>query len=149
MNILNLGLGERSSCLAWGCHIRSRALAKEAVVFVFELLGRWVSQLALQFVFGAVGSLVEWALPSPPIDSSVCGAVGSLVEWALPGPPMDSSVCGAVGSLVEWALPGPPIDSSVCVWSCVGRLVGTLSGLCPVRQPVFAAPQFVEDFCVL
>ena len=44
---------------------------------------------------------------------------------------------------------GLPIGSSVCVWSCVGQLVGTLSGFCPVRQHVFAASQFVEDFCVL
>ena len=85
MNILNLGYGERSSCLAWGCHIRSRALAKEAVVFVFELLGRWVSQLALQFVFGAVGSLVgglSGLCPIHQIDSSVCvwSCVGRLVR---------------------------------------------------------------------
>jgi len=48
-----------------------------------------------------------------------------------------------------WVVGWYPIGSSVFVWSWVGWLVGTLSGLCPVRQHVFAVSQFVEDFCVL
>ena len=98
MNILNFGCGEKSSCLAWGCHIRSRALAKEAIVFVFELLGRWVSQLALQFVFGAVESMVGTLSGLCPIHQlalqfvELCGSAGSYVEWALPGP--SACVCG-------------------------------------------------------
>ena len=70
MNILNHGYGERSSCLTWGCHIRSRALAKEVVVFVYgfveSLVGTLsglclVHQLALRFVFGSVR--VDWLVP--------------------------------------------------------------------------------------
>jgi len=62
MNLLNHGYGEISSCLAWDCHIRSRAIAIEVVVFVFRSVGLLVGtlsgrclvyQLALQFVFGS------------------------------------------------------------------------------------------------
>jgi len=63
MNLLNHGYGERSSCLAWGRHIFSRAMTIEVVVFVFGSVGSLVDtlsrhcpvhQLALQFVFGSV-----------------------------------------------------------------------------------------------
>jgi len=70
VNILNHGYGETSSCLTWDCHIRSRALAKEVVVFVYGSVGSLVGtlsglcpvhQLALQFVFGSVW--VGWLVP--------------------------------------------------------------------------------------
>ena len=46
VNLLNHGYGERSSCLAWGCHIRSRAIAIEVVVFVYGSVGSLVGTLS-------------------------------------------------------------------------------------------------------
>jgi len=78
VNLLNHGYGERSSCLAWAITLRSRAMAIEVVVFVFEFVGSLVGtlsghcpvyQLALQFVLGFVripGWYLEWTLPDPP-----------------------------------------------------------------------------------
>jgi len=77
MNLLSYGYGERSSCLTWGCYIRSRAIATEVVISVFGSVGSLVGtlsghclihQLALQFVFGSMqvpGWYLEWALLDP------------------------------------------------------------------------------------
>uniref|UniRef100_A0A7C9A047 Uncharacterized protein n=1 Tax=Opuntia streptacantha TaxID=393608 RepID=A0A7C9A047_OPUST len=91
-------MGKEVHVLPGAVTLHSRALAKEAVVFVFELLGRWVSQLALQFVFGAVESLVGTLSGLCPVHQlalqfvELCGSAGWYLEWALPGPP--ACVCG-------------------------------------------------------
>ena len=47
MNPLNHGYGERSSCLAWDYHIRSRVMAIEVIVFVFGSVGSLVGTLSV------------------------------------------------------------------------------------------------------
>ena len=59
-------LGKEVHVLSEAITERSRAMAIEVVVFVFGAV--WV-----------VGWYLEWAIPGPPIDSSVC------VIWELCG----------------------------------------------------------------